>query len=170
MAPDVRVLDEPPPGTRALLDRAFEGDFDDHDWDHGLGGRHVVVLDAGEVVAHAAVVGRTIWIDDRPLRAGYVEGVGVEPARQGAGLGTAVMAAVTAIVRRDFELGVLGTGEWHFYERLGWVRWQGESWVRRADGRPERTPEDDDGIMVLAGMPVDLGADIACEERPGDVW
>ena len=26
---------------RALLDSAFEGDFNDHDWDHALGGVHV---------------------------------------------------------------------------------------------------------------------------------
>ena len=53
---------------RGLLDLAFAGDFDDHDFDHALGGLHVLVLDGGEPIAHASVVQR------RFLHAGMSEG------------------------------------------------------------------------------------------------
>jgi hypothetical protein len=33
--------------VRALLDAAFDGDFGDDDWDHGLGGMHEDVHAAG---------------------------------------------------------------------------------------------------------------------------
>ena len=161
---DVVGLEE----IRELMDVAFEGDFEDDDWDHTLGGWHAVVTDGGVVVAHAAVVDRTLHSAGRAWRTGYVEGVATAPDRQGEGLGTVAMQEINQIIRRDHELGALGTGEWHFYEQVGWERWQGRTFVG-----DERTPEDDDGVMVLRFGPsagLDLAGDIACEARPGDVW
>ncbi|MFN7978216.1 MAG: hypothetical protein U0P30_08780 [Vicinamibacterales bacterium] len=77
------------------------------------------------------------------------------------------------VIRREFEAGVLSTGEWPFYESLGWTRWQGPSFVREADGRLTRTEDDDDGLMVLdgwAGEPLDRTAPIVCDARAGDAW
>ena len=46
---------------RRLVFGAFGGRFDEHDWDHTLGGVHVLAAeDGGAVVAHAAVVPRTL--------------------------------------------------------------------------------------------------------------
>ena len=60
---------------------------------------------------------RALDIGRQRVRAGYVEAVAVLPARQGTGLGTAVMRALGEVIAREFELGALSTGEWHFYER-----------------------------------------------------
>lgn len=158
--------------VRALMDAAFEGDFSDDDWAHALGGWHALILEDGEVVAHAAVVARTLTIGARGVRAGYVEAVAVAPARQRTGLGSRVMRALDDVLRREFEAGVLSTGEWPFYEALGWERWQGPSFVRRRGG-VERTADDDDGLMVKDGWtgdPLDRTAPITCEDRAGDAW
>ncbi len=157
---------------RALMAAAFD-DFSDDDWAHALGGWHALIRADGQVVAHGSVVERLIRIGDTAVRAGYVEAVGVAPDRQRAGLGTAVMAALGDVIRREFGLGVLSSGEWSFYERLGWERWQGPSFVREADGTLVRTPDDDDGLMVLrCGLEpaIDLTAPISCDRRPGDPW
>lgn len=157
---------------RALMDDAFDGDFDDDDWAHTLGGWHAIVREDGGVVAHAAVVARVLHAGERSFRTGYVEGVATAPDRQHRGLGTQAMTEIGALIRRDFELGALGTGEWAFYEQLGWERWQGPTSVRTATGFV-RTEEDDDGVMVLRFGPsasLDLAGPLACEERPGDVW
>jgi aminoglycoside 2'-N-acetyltransferase I len=162
---------------RALLDAAFvddpEGGFTDDDWTHTVGGLHVVVLEGGLVVAHAALVSRTIEVDGVPFRTGYVEGVATLRRRRGEGLGTLAMEPITDQTRRAEELGVLGTGAYRFYERLGWERWQGPSFVRRRDGSVERTAKDDDGLMVLRTGPsaaIDLASSITCHDRPGDCW
>jgi aminoglycoside 2'-N-acetyltransferase I len=160
---------------RALMDAAFDGDFADEDMAHALGGRHWLLEDAddGALLAHASVVERVIEVGERPLHTGYVEAVGVVPARQRQGLGTRVMTPATAHIRDGFELGCLGTGEWEFYERLGWERWRGPSWVRLPDGTLERSADDDDGIMVLRTpmTPSLEGSErIVCEWRPGDSW
>ena len=158
---------------RALLDAAFAGEFADEDWAHALGGTHAIVEADGALVAHASVVQRVLDAGGRLLRAGYVEAVAVRPDVQRTGLGTAVMQALAPIITRDYELGALSTGEWHFYERLGWERWQGRAWVRRPDGRRERTPDDDDSLMILRTPrtpTLDLAAPLTCEARPGDVW
>ena len=157
--------------VRRLLDRAF-ADFSDDDWDHACGGWHVVVTDAGAVVAHAAVVPRVLEVGDRSFRTGYVEGVATAPARQGEGLGTQAMTEISAVLHHGFEMGALSTGRHSFYERLGWERWRGPTFVRHGPERI-RTADEDDGVMVLrCGLStgVDLTAPLACPSRPGDDW
>jgi aminoglycoside 2'-N-acetyltransferase I len=157
---------------RALMDVAFEGEFTDEDWEHTVGGWHVVVVDDDVVVSHAAVVPRLLVAGERSLRAGYVEGVATEPGRQGKGFGSMAMTEAATLIRRQFELGALSTGRPDFYQRLGWERWQGPTYVREGS-EMIRTEEDDDGIMVLRfDSTRDLGLDLSltCESRSGDVW
>ena len=160
---------------RTILWAAFaddsDGAFTEHDWQHALGGTHVIAEADGRIVAHASVVPRELYIASRPLRTGYVEAVAVEPGRQGTGIGTAVMGEIAALVA-PYELGALGTGEQRFYERLGWRTWRGPSSVRTASGdRP--TPDEDGYLMVFlteSSPALDFEAPISCEWRPGDVW
>ncbi len=157
---------------RLLFDDAFAGDFSDDDWDHTIGGVHVVVLDRGRVLSHGSVVPRSIWIDERKLAAGYVEGVATPVHSQGQGFGSLVMAEVARIIRETYERGVLSTGSPSFYARLGWQCWEGPTWVRTKTG-PVRTPDDDGGVMILrtpSTAEVSVSASIACEERSGDDW
>ena len=154
------------------MDDAFDGDFSDDDWEHNIGGQHVVVDEVDGPVAHAAVVPRVLEIAGRDFRSGYVEGVATVPARQRAGLASVVMAEAGDIIRRHFELGGLSTDRYRFYERLGWERWHGPTFARTGS-EATRTQEDDDGVMVLrfgASADVDLRAAISCEARPGDDW
>jgi len=146
--------------------------FADSDWEHALGGVHVLVELDGVIVAHAAVVERELRFGGQPLRTGYVEAVATDPEQQGAGYGTLAMEAIDAIIRRDFEIGALGTGSHHFYERLGWETWQGPGFVR-APGGERRTPDEDGYILILRTPrtpPLDLRAAISCDWREGDVW
>ena len=161
---------------RELMRLAFWDDVDerfaDSDWEHALGGIHLVLDVDDEIVTHAAIVERELHVDGRPLRTGYVEAVATSPARQGEGFGSMVMTAADEIIRDRYELGALGTGRHHFYHRLGWLTWAGPSFVRTPDG-PRRTPDDDGYILVLetpTSPPLDLAAAISCEWRPGDVW
>jgi aminoglycoside 2'-N-acetyltransferase I len=161
--------------TRSLLLAAFppgEGAFTEDDWQHSIGGQHFILERGGRIVAHASVVERELHIADRPVRTGYVEGVAAAPDRQGTGLGTQVMRAVTAYVRDEYELGALGTSSHHFYERLGWRTWQGPSFVRTDRGLVA-TPDEDGYILVLptpSSPPLDFHAPISCPWRRGDVW
>jgi len=155
-----------------LLTDAFAGSFSDDDWQHTLGGWHVIGSDAGAVVSHAAVVPRTIRVGDDPFRTGYAEGVATHRDRQGRGLGSQVMTQAAEVIRHEFELGVLSTDKSEFYEKLGWEHWQGPTFVR-IGGRLVRTDDDDGGIMVLRFGPsqdIDLTAAVSCDSRPGDDW
>ena len=157
---------------RALLLAAFGPDFSDEDWEHALGGWHVVVAEGGAVRSHAAVVPRRLEVDGRFLRAGYVEAVATHPARRREGLASSAMAELSRVLAGAFELGALSTSAHEFYRRLGWERWRGPTYVR--DGaRLVRSPDEDDGIMVLrfgATQDLDLTGPIICEARRGDAW
>ena len=159
-------------GVRHLLDQAYGGDSSEEDWEHTLGGWHVVILDGGAPISHAAVVPRVLEAAGRALRTGYVEGVGTAPGRQGRGLGTRAMRALAPVLKDNFEVGALSTGRHGFYERLGWERWRGPTFVRSGQ-RLIRTEDDDDALMVLRFGPsleLDLTAPISCEARSGDPW
>lgn len=161
---------------RTLLGQAFEsgegGQFSDDDWDHALGGIHIVLDLESDIVAHAAVVERGIQIGGRDLRTGYVEAVAVAPSHQGVGHGSLLMTDVATYIDDRFDLGVLSTGRPSFYERLGWRIWTGPSFVRAAAGL-HRTQDDDGDILVLptrSSPSLDLAASISCDWRSGDVW
>jgi aminoglycoside 2'-N-acetyltransferase I len=160
---------------RELLWAAFPpGDeaFTEDDWQHAIGGLHFVLELDGKIVAHASVVQRELHVGGRPVPTGYVEAVATDPGRQGQGLGTRVMRDVTSYIQERFGLGALGTGSHRFYERLGWLRWQGPTCVRTDDGT-HRTPGEDGFILVLptpSSPHLDLTAAISCEWRPGEVW
>lgn len=158
---------------RRLLDAAFDGAFDDTDWEHTLGGHHIVVRSDDEIVAHAAIVPRVIRVADRAFDVGYVEGVATAPNRQRNGLGTVAMQAANEVIAGYHELGVLSTNAPLFYERVGWRRWLGPTSVRQANGEELRTPDEDDGIMILSTTTtraLDLDGPIVCESRQGDDW
>ncbi|MBA2529910.1 MAG: GNAT family N-acetyltransferase [Euzebyales bacterium] len=157
---------------RRILDDAFAGEFSDDDWEHTLGGLHVVVMESDTPLAHAAVVARTLEVDGRPLRTGYVEGVATVANRHGEGLGSLAMSQAMHVLRAEFELGALSTSRHGFYERLGWERWRGPTFVRH--GRElVRSEGEDEGVMVLRfghSLQLDLDAPISCEARTGDDW
>jgi aminoglycoside 2'-N-acetyltransferase I len=123
-------------------------------------------------VGHAAVVARVLWVAGRAFQAGYVEGVATRPDRQRQGWGSQVMARATDLVRAEFELGGLSTGRADFCRRFGWEPWRGPSFARVGEDLV-RTPEEDDGVMVLRFGPsagIDLEALIFCGTRSGDDW
>ena len=171
--PTERLTDAEKEAVRRLLGRAFSPeDFSDHDWEHALGGMHFVLEADGRILAHASAVERELHAGPIPIRTGYVEAVATDPDVQRRGIGSRVMRDVSDYIRERFQLGALGTGVIPFYERLGWLRWAGPTFVRTADG-PVRTPDEDGYILVLltpSSPPLDLSAPLSCEWRRGDVW
>jgi aminoglycoside 2'-N-acetyltransferase I len=158
---------------RELMDSAFGGEFDDHDWEHSLGGLHVVVTDGEKPVAHASVVQRRFLHDGRAWRGGYVEAVAVRPDRQRRGLGSAVMDAAEGLIDRAYDFGALSTSDAarRLYLGRGWLPWQGETWAMTPAGLV-RTPDDDDSTLVRLGAGCELQLDgmLACDWRDGDLW
>lgn len=145
---------------RRLLDEAFEGGLTEDDWHHTLGGIHILALEGQEVVAHAAVVGRTLVAQGRPLPTGYAEAVATRPDRRLQGYATLVMGEAGRIIERGYRLGALSTARLGFYERFGWEHWQGPTFVASPLGLL-RTPATGD---------LDLAGPLTCDWRPGDAW
>ncbi|WP_244509300.1 GNAT family N-acetyltransferase [Nocardioides lianchengensis] len=156
---------------RDLLDAAFD-DFDDHDWEHGLGGQHAVVREDGLLVAHGSLVQRRMLVGGRSLRVGYVEAVAVHPDRRRLGHASTVMAALEALAPA-YDLLALSASDagLPLYEARGWQPWRGPTSVLGPTG-PEPTPDDDGSVLVLVlgGQDVDRDLPIACDHRDGDVW
>ena len=158
--------------ARAMLEAVFEGEFEDSDWEHSLGGVHALAWDGDELVGHASVIQRRLLHGGRALRAGYVEGVGVHPDHQRRGHGGAMMDALERIIRAAYDLGALGATDdgARLYEARGWERWRGPTSAITPSG-VIRTEEEDGFIWVLPGAAeLDLTGELACDWRDGDVW
>ncbi len=83
-----------------------------------------------------------------------------------------VLSRINDLIREQYVLGALSTGTREFYERLGWERWSGPTFVNGPHGL-ERTPDDDGGILILRAPrspELDLDGDIVADWRAGDVW
>jgi aminoglycoside 2'-N-acetyltransferase I len=157
---------------RALLDVAFDGYFTDDDWDHALGGTHVIVEVDDIVVSHASVVPRRLELPDRALHAGYVESVATHPLFQRRGCAAAAMRRIERVIEETYDIGALSTGVPDFYVKLGWEHWRGMTFVNAPQGHV-RTMEEDGGVLVLRTPrtgAIDLDAPITCDYRFGDVW
>ncbi|HET7928985.1 MAG TPA: GNAT family N-acetyltransferase [Actinomycetota bacterium] len=160
---------------RQLFDEAWSDDvegFTDQDWSHAVGGVHVIAQADGGVVAHASVVQRELHTGGLRLRTGYVEAVATRPSHQRRGIGSLVIGEVGELIDWTYRLGALATGVATFYERLGWVAWEGPTFVRAAAALV-RTAEEDGNVLVRltpTSPELDLSAPISCEWRGGDAW
>ncbi len=157
---------------RRFVEEQFGDEFDEHDWEHALGGLHVLGREGGMLVAHAAVVQRRLLHGGRALRTGYVEAVAVRADRRRRRYGRRVMERTGDLIRGAYELGGLAAGEpaATLYRSLGWRAWEGDTWALAPEGL-ERTPEDDGGIYVLpVTATLDLAGDLTCDWRNGEVW
>ncbi|GGS96282.1 GNAT family N-acetyltransferase [Streptomyces cinerochromogenes] len=154
--------------VRALLDDAFDGDFSDADWDHGLGGMHVLVQDARGLAAHGALVMRRVRHAGRWLRTGYVEAVAVRADVRRTGLGGRVMAELERVIDRAYDLGALSASDEGalLYAARGWQRWPGQVHALSPDG-VVRLPEEEGGVYLRGAL--DPAGELVLDWRDGDV-
>ncbi|GAB3694248.1 GNAT family N-acetyltransferase [Saccharopolyspora tripterygii] len=160
--------------ARRLLWDVFPEDdaMTEADWEHCLGGMHVLAWDGEELVGHAALVLRRLMVGERALRTGYVEGVAVHRERQRRGIGAALMAEVERMIRAAYDLGALGASEdgVPFYESRGWKPWPAPTRQLTPEGI-QPTPEEDGWIYYYpAAVSLDTTAPITCDLRPGESW
>ncbi|MDQ3781936.1 MAG: GNAT family N-acetyltransferase [Actinomycetota bacterium] len=158
---------------RALLDAAFEGGFDDHDWDHGLGGVHAIVNDADGPAAHGSVIMRRVGHGGSSYRVGYVEAMAVRPDRRRQGLGGTVMEALERIIDGAYELGALSASDTGamLYRSRGWMLWPGRIEVFGPGGVVRLPDEEDSTYLRPAGgrtLP-DPAAALVFDWRDGDL-
>jgi aminoglycoside 2'-N-acetyltransferase I len=160
---------------RAVMDDAFVDDpLTEDDWDHCLGGLHVLTRDGDLLVAHAAIVARPMLLDGTAHTVGYVEGVGVRRSHLRRGLGGTVLAPIESMAGGEYEVLALATSDegLPFYLARGWRPWPGRTYVVTPTGR-RRTPDEDDSVMVWptgAFAAVGPDSELACYERSGEDW
>ncbi|MBW5484755.1 GNAT family N-acetyltransferase [Streptomyces bambusae] len=158
---------------RALLDEAFDGDFGDEDFEHGIGGMHALVSEAGRLVAHGSVVQRRVVHGGRALRTGYVEAVAVRAGHRRQGHGGRVMAALEEVIGRAYVLGALSASDEGaaLYTGRGWRVWGGRIGALSPQG-PVRLAEEEGSTYVWTppgrALP-DPAGQLFFDWRDGDV-
>jgi aminoglycoside 2'-N-acetyltransferase I len=158
--------------ARQLLDVVFEGDMTGSDWEHALGGMHVMAWHGASLVGHASLIQRRLLYRGTALRTGYVEAVGVHPNHQRRGLAGRMMDILEQVICKAYDLGALGATDSgaKLYARRGWLRWQGRASALTPHGIVP-TPDDADCLYVLpVTLELDVHAELTCDWRDGDVW
>ena len=158
--------------VRSTLELVFAGDYGDQDWEHCIGGMHVIAFHGEDPVGHASVIQRRIVNGGRALRCGYVEGVAVHPDWRRKGIGGQMMAELEAVIRGAYDLGALGATDdaAQMYAGRGWLKWRGPL-SALTPGGTVATPQEAGCIFVLpAAVTPDLDSALTCDWRDGDVW
>jgi aminoglycoside 2'-N-acetyltransferase I len=180
--PEVRIVEREDLSDAELRDLLawLEVAFDDgpwrpEHWDEVGPGPHLFVDDDRGIAAHACIDWIPVRAGEHEVRVGYLEDVATREDRRGQGLGTALLRAARPLLEGGSGLGLLATGSFGFYEREGWVRWQGPLSVVEADGSITRTTEEDGFVMALvfphtpAGITVDLPL-VRPRRDPEEAW
>lgn len=158
--------------VRTLLDDAFEGDFGDEDWDHGLGGIHALVYDERGLAGHGSVIQRRVLHRGRSLRVGYVEAVGVRADVRRRGLGGQVMAVLERVIDGAYALGALSASDEGaaLYAARGWQLWPGRICALGPEG-VVRLPEEEGATFVrpASAGPLDPAYELVFDWRDGEV-
>jgi len=159
--------------VRTLLVNAFPPpEFTDDDWEHTLGGLHVLCHEDGRLIGHAAVVQRRLLHRGRALRAGYVEGVVVRAGHRRRGHGSAMMAQLERVIRTAYDVGALNSSEMAkpFYTTRDWRPWLGSLAALTPTGIKRTTRPQ--GVHILAGCraPTDVRDLLVCDWRDGNPW
>jgi aminoglycoside 2'-N-acetyltransferase I len=161
--------------AQALVRSAFGSSFRAHDWLHAVDGVHIRLVEDGVLLAHAAVVSRTLRHDGEVFDAGYVEAVAVRDDQQGRGLGRAVMDHAESVIHTRHQIGALNAVESaaRFYLGRGWRPWHGPTRADTPDGVID-TYDAADRIFLLTtpGSELNLAATqpLICDWRIGDLW
>lgn len=87
---------------------------------------HLIAPGEGYMASHVSLWSQYFAFDEMELRGGYIEDVATDPLHLGEGLAQEGMRQA-ARNARDLGLEVLGlaTGLVGYYERLGWLPWEG---------------------------------------------
>lgn len=160
--------------AHALVRSAFGTSFRAHDWLHAVDGVHVLVSDDVTLLAHAAVVTRTLRHDGEVFETGYVEAVAVRADQQGRGLGRIVMDHAESLIRTRHRIGALNAVEdaAAFYASRGWQRWDGPTAADTPAGTLD-THDPTDRIFLLpppSVPPLIESKPLICDWRVGDLW
>lgn len=131
---------------------------------------HVLGYIDGLLVSHALWLDRRLRVGDGPrLNSAYVEGVATREDRRKQGFGSAVMQRLQKEIA-GYDLGALSPSRPEWYERLGWVRWQGPLWIVKDCDRLETSDE----CVLVYRTPqtgqIDLTSRLTGEWRPFELW
>ncbi|MET7477439.1 GNAT family N-acetyltransferase [Streptomyces sp. NPDC005648] len=156
---------------RKMLVEVFGARYDDNAWDHCLGGIHYLLRYGDKLVAHGALVPRYMRQGDRVLRGMYGESMATLDDWCHRGFGSTIVAMATAEIRLNYDIGVFAASKYSFYERLGWDKWRGQTFVETEHGIEARGP---DRGAVMFRLPrhstVDPDGDLITNLRSGDPW
>ncbi|MFF7732353.1 MULTISPECIES: GNAT family N-acetyltransferase [unclassified Streptomyces] len=155
---------------RAMLQESFPR-YSQTSWEHCLGGLHYLLRYRGELVCHGALVQRYFRQGTRELNGVYGESMATIPKLRHRGLGSVVVAMATAEIRLHYDIGVFAASKYAFYERQGWQKWRGPTFV---DDGPVTRPKAPDRGAVMFRLPanstIDPDADLTTDMRSGDIW
>lgn len=154
-----------------LLSDAYEGDFSEEDWLHSFGGVRFLGTLNNEIVAHGAVVPREVLINEKMTTIGYLEAIAVATNHQGQGVGRQLLSSISDFCLSEYQISMLSTDEFGFYENFGWKQFKGKSGVLLGT-EVILTPDEDEGLMYLFGKTGSSQEILTayCDSREGDHW
>jgi aminoglycoside 2'-N-acetyltransferase I len=161
--------------AETLVRSAFGDEFRAHDWLHGVDGVHVLITEDRALLAHAAVVSRTLRHGGDIFDTGYLEGVAVRGDQQGRGLGRLLMDHAESIICARHDIGALNAVESAagFYAGRGWQPWDGPTQADTPDGVIDTYDPEDRIFLFPTDTPAHRFAKsvpLICDWRAGDLW
>lgn len=155
-----------------MLYQGFDHDFTRDDFQHALGGMHVLAYDHQQIIGHVSIVQRNMAIGDKPITVGYVEAMAVLENYRRQGIGKQLMLATNKIIDDCYQLGLLCASDEgvSLYQSVGWRVWNG-SLYELNQGHYIHSIDEEGGIMGWSNnQSIDFTQPLYCDFRSGDQW
>ncbi|WP_272665749.1 GNAT family N-acetyltransferase [Providencia sp. PROV174] len=156
----------------SMLYQSFEQDFTHDDFEHALGGMHVLAYDQQQIIGHVAIIQRHMAIGNTPITVGYVEAMAVLENYRRQGIGKQLMVATNQIITDCYQLGLLSASDegFHIYQSVGWQVWNGPLYELN-QGHYIHSVDEEGGVMGWSkNNLIDFSQPLYCDFRSGDQW
>ena len=153
-----------------LLKEVNGDEFSVEELSHALGGSHFLAFKEDQLIAHAAVVQRSILLDNKPHKVGYVEAIGVIPEFQHKGVGKSMMQEINQMIDKCYHFDALSPSSESkkLFEEAGWQEMQAPYYEYTLVGI---IPSSEKCVMTYSGR-IELEAKnkLTCDFRERNAW
>ncbi len=155
-----------------LLYQSFDYDFSRDDFQHALGGMHILAYDQKHVVGHVSIVQRNMALGHHPVTVGYVEAMAVLESYRRQGIGRQLMQETNKIIENCYQLGLLSASEEGFplYQSAGWHVWEGKLYELKQGSYIHSIDEEGGVLGWTKDKTIDFSQPLYCDFRSGDQW
>lgn len=153
-----------------LLKEVNGEDFSVENLSNAFGGIHFLAYENKMLIGHVAVVQRSMLLDNKPHKVGYVESLGVHPNYQHKGVAGSLVKEINLMIDKCYHFGALSplNETKNLFEEAGWNEMMSPYYEYTLVGI---VPSSIQCVMTYSNrLALDSKKKLVCDYRENNAW